>query len=96
MLQFDDYTLKIPARSFSRSHKSRYRFKGTINGQDIKAEFKGSRGRHSTKWTFEFEGKKVDVDDVDNSITVVLRVGNDHGEASIRGSIKKSKGGDDA
>ena len=97
MLKLDGYTLKIPPHSFSKSGSRKYKFDGTIDGQDIEAELR-KRDRKGFKWTFKFSGKDADVDDVDDidsPIAVFLAVGNDSGETSVKGSIKGSKGGDD-
>jgi hypothetical protein len=79
-LQVGTYSLSLPPGSFKSQGDGRYRFKGTIEGVDLRIQLR-SRGAGWYDVTFDAEG--VDLAGTVNPVTVNLAIGDDAGGISV-------------
>jgi hypothetical protein len=78
-LQVGTFSITIPPGSFKSEGDARFRFKGTIEGVDVRMLFK-SRGAGYYEVTFEAKG--ADLAGTVNPVTVNLAIGDDAGGIS--------------
>ncbi len=74
-------TVAIPAGSFTEKGSGKSKFKGPIDGADVKMEIKHALG---DTFHFRVEAKGVDLTDTANPMDITLTIGDDRGTASIR------------
>jgi hypothetical protein len=73
--------ITIPAGSFTEKGSGKFKFKGPINGADVKMEIKQI---YTDTFRFKVEAKGVDLTGTPNPLGIGLAIGNDRGTAMIR------------
>ncbi len=71
----------IPAGSFTEKGSGKFKFKGPINGADVKMEIKQI---YTDTYRFKVEAKGVDLTGTPNPLGIFLAIGNDRGTTMIR------------
>ena len=73
--------ITIPAGSFTEKRSGKFKFKGPINGADVKMEIKQI---YTDTFRFKVEAKGIDLTGTPNPLGIGLAIGNDSGTAMIR------------
>jgi len=73
--------ITIPAGSFTEKRSGKFKFKGPINGADVKMEIKQI---NTDTFRFKVEAKGIDLTGTPNPLGIGLAIGNDSGAAMIR------------
>ena len=87
-LQIATFSVTIPAGSFKQKPNGRFDFRGVINDVKLKAQIV-SLGNNI--FTFNAEGKGVDLTGLTNPVTVVLTIGIDSGTTTVTAQFQESK-----
>jgi len=87
-LQIGTFSVTIPAGSFEQKPNGRFDFKGVINDVKLKAQIVPLG---NNIFTFNAEGKGVDLTGLTNPVTVVLTIGTDSGSTAVRAEFEKRK-----
>jgi DNA-binding beta-propeller fold protein YncE len=87
-LQIGTFSVTIPAGSFQQKPNGRFDFKGIINDVKLKAQIVPLG---NNIFTFNAEGKGVDLTGLTNPVTVVLTIGTDSGTTAVRAEFEKRK-----
>jgi DNA-binding beta-propeller fold protein YncE len=87
-LQIGTFSVTIPAGSFERKPNGRFDFKGVINEVKLKAQIVPLG---NNIFTFNAEGKGVDLTGLTNPVTVVLTIGTDSGTTAVTAEFEKPK-----
>jgi len=84
-LQIGTFAVTIPAGSFEQKPNGRFDFKGVINDVKLKAQIVPLG---NNIFTFNAEGKGVDLTGLTSPVTVVLTIGTDSGSTAVRAQFK--------
>jgi len=84
-LQIGTFSLTIPAGSFHQKPNGRFDFKGVINDVKLKAQIVPLG---NNIFTFNADGKGVDLTGLTNPITVVLTIGINSGSTAVIAQFK--------
>src|SRR5260221_8327752 len=84
-LQIGTFSVTIPAGSFEEKPNGRFDFKGVINDVKLKAKIVPLG---NNIFTFNAEGKGVDLTGLTSPVTVVLTIGTDSGSTAVRAQFK--------
>jgi DNA-binding beta-propeller fold protein YncE len=87
-LQIGTFSVTIPAGSFEQKPNGRFDFKGVINDVKLKAQIVPLG---NNIFTFNAEGKGVDLTGLSNPVTVVLTIGIDSGTTAVTAEFEKRK-----
>ena len=88
MAPYGTFSVTIPPGSFEQKPNGRFDFKGVINDVKLKAQIVPLG---NNIFTFNAEGKGVDLTGLTNPVTVVLTIGTDSGSTAVRAEFEKRK-----
>jgi hypothetical protein len=86
-LQIGTFSVTIPAGSFERKPNGRFDFKGVINEVKLKVQIVPLG---NNIFTFNAEGKGVDLTGLTNPVTVVLTIGTDSGSTAVSAEFQQA------
>jgi hypothetical protein len=87
-LQIGTFSVTIPAGSFKQKPNGRFDFKGVINEMKLKVQIVPLG---NNIFTFDADGKDVDLTGLTNPVTVVLTIGIDSGSTTVTAEFEKRK-----